>query len=154
FRIEIFLFGNTQDYVDALPHVQPPDRLEKSAYLLKGPDRIFIVAKDKSPEDIANDVGHALGHALFERYVAWRPFWLAEGAAEFIRKVGRSADTKGISDDEGFAARDLVTIVPSATYNDSEPGGAFRTQSYRLLRILLDDKADVLKQYLRDLKAD
>jgi hypothetical protein len=36
--------------------VAPPER---NAYLLTGPDRVFIIAKDKSPEDIANDVGHA-----------------------------------------------------------------------------------------------
>jgi len=146
FPIEIFLFNNEQDFIEALPHGQGEEQLKKAAYLLRGPDRTFIVAKDKSPDDIANDAGHALGHVLFERYVLWRPFWLAEGAAEYVRKAGRSADTKAVSEQEGFSAGDVVTIVPSATYNDNDPGGAFRTESYRLLRILLDEKPDLIRQ--------
>ena len=154
FPIEIFLFNNEQDFIEALPHGQGEEQLKKAAYLLRGPDRTFIVAKDKSPDDIANDAGHALGHVLFERYVLWRPFWLAEGAAEYIRKAGRSADTKAVSEQEGFSAGDVVTIVPSATYNDDDPGGAFRTESYRLLRILLDEKPDLIRQYLQSLRME
>jgi len=154
FPIEIFLFNNEQDFIEALPHAQGEEQLKKAAYLLRGPDRIFIVAKDKSPDDIANDAGHALGHVLFERYVLWRPFWLAEGAAEYVRKAGRSADTKAVSEQEGFSAGDVVTIVPSATYNDNDPGGAFRTESYRLLRILLDEKPDLIRQYLQSLRME
>jgi len=154
FPIEIFLFNNEQDFIEALPHAQGEEQLKKAAYLLGGPDRTFIVAKDKSPDDIANDAGHALGHVLFERYVLWRPFWLAEGAAEYVRKAGRSADTKAVSEQEGFSAGDVVTIVPSATYNDNDPGGAFRTESYRLLRILLDEKPDLIRQYLQSLRME
>ena len=154
FPIEIFLFNNEQDFIEALPHAQGEEQLKKAAYLLRGPDRTFIVAKDKSPDDIANDAGHALGHVLFERYVLWRPFWLAEGAAEYVRKAGRSADTKAVSEQEGFSAGDVVTIVPSATYNDDDPGGAFRTESYRLLRILLDEKPDLIRQYLQSLRME
>src|SRR2546425_2499828 len=154
FPIEIFLFNNEQDFIEALPHAQGEEQLKKAAYLLGGPDRTFIVAKDKSPDDIANDAGHALGHVLFERYVLWRPFWLAEGAAEYVRKGGRSADTKAVSEQEGFSAGDVVTIVPSATYNDNDPGGAFRTESYRLLRILLDEKPDLIRQYLQSLRME
>ena len=154
FPVEIFLVNNEQDFIEALPHAQGEEQLKKAAYLLRGPDRIFIVAKDKSPDDIANDAGHALGHVLFERYVLWRPFWLAEGAAEYVRKAGRSADTKAVSEQEGFSAGDVVTIVPSATYNDDDPGGAFRTESYRLLRILLDEKPDLIRQYLQSLRME
>jgi TonB family protein len=160
FPIEVFLFNNEQDFTEALPHIknekaeQAEEELRKSAYLLRGPDRTFIIAKDKSPDDIANDVGHALGHVLFERYVMWRPFWLAEGAAEYVRKIGRSADTKAISEQDAFGAADIITIVPSGTYNDNDPGGAFRTQSYRLFRILLDEKQDVLRQYLQSLRME
>jgi len=154
FPIEIFLFNNEQDFIEALPHAQGEEQLKKAAYLLRGPDRTFIVAKDKSPDDIANDAGHALGHVLFERYVLWRPFWLAEGAAEYVRKAGRSADTKAVSEQEGFSAGDVVTIVPSATYDDNDPGGAFRTESYRLLRILLDEKPDLIRQYLQSLRME
>jgi TonB family protein len=154
FPIEVFLFSNEQDFIEALPHAQGEEQLRKSAYLLRGPDRTFIVARDKSPDDIANDVGHPLGHVLFERYVLWRPFWLAEGAAEYVRKSGRAADTKAVSEQEGFSAADVITIVPSATYNDNDPGGAFRTESYRLLRILLDEKPDVIRQYLQALRME
>ena len=154
FPVEIFLFNNEQDFIEALPHAQGEEQLKKAAYLLRGPDRTFIVAKDKSPDDIANDAGHALGHVLFERYVLWRPFWLAEGAAEYVRKAGRSADTKAVSEQEGFSAGDVVTIVPSATYDDNDPGGAFRTESYRLLRILLDEKPDLIRQYLQSLRME
>jgi TonB family protein len=152
FPIEVFLFGNDQDFVDVAPRPKTQDEPRKDAYLLRGPDRIFIVAKDKAPDDITNDVGHALGHVLFERYVLWRPFWLAEGVAEYVRKVGRSADTKGISEQDWFAAADVVTIVPSATYNDSDPGGAFRTESYRLMRLLANEKPDVIKRYVEALR--
>src|SRR5436309_15785317 len=151
FPIEIFLFNNEQDFIEALPHAEGEEELRKAAYLLRGPDRTFIVAKDKSPDDIANDVGHALGHVLFERYVLWRPFWLAEGAAEYVRKAGRSADTKKISEEDSFTAADLVTIVPSSNYNDNEPGGAFRAQSYRLLRVVLEENSDLLQQYIQEL---
>jgi TonB family protein len=154
FPIEVFLFNDEVDYVEALPRAQGEEQLTRSAYLLRGPDRIFIVAKDKSPDDIADDVGHALGHVLFERYVVWRPFWLAEGAAEYVRKVGRSPDTKQISEKDGFTAADLVTIVPSGTYNDNDPPTAFRIQSHRFLRILFDEKPDVLKQYFQSLRTE
>src|SRR5437867_3566464 len=154
FPIEIFLFNNEQDFIEALPHAQGEEQLKKAAYLLRGPDRTFLVAKDKSPDDIANDAGHALGHVLFERYVLWRPFWLAESAAEYVRKAGRSADTKVVSEQEGFSVGDVVTIVPSATYNDNDPGVAFRTESYRLLRILLDEKPDLIRQYLQSLRME
>ena len=157
FPIEIFLFNQEPDFIEILPRVQgqqAENQLRKNAYLLRGPDRIFIVAKDKSPDDIANDVGHALGHVLFERYVVWRPFWLAEGAAELVRKIGRSADTKPITEQEGFSAADMFTIVPSATYNDSDPPTPFRTEAYRLLRFVLEQKPDVLRQYLQALRAE
>lgn len=154
FPIEIFLFNNEPDYIEASPRTKGEERLTKSGYLLRGPDRVFIVTKDKSPEDISNDVGHALGHVLFERYVMWRSFWLSEGAAEYVRKVGRSPDTKAVSEKDGFSASDLVTIVPSATYNDNDPPGAFRIQSHRLVRILLDEKQDVLKRYMQALRTE
>jgi TonB family protein len=186
FPIEVFLFKEEQDFIEAIPHVpenpqtgQPSqtvqtqqrglggpqrgigsigisaprgdEQLRKSAYLLRGPDRIFIIAKDKSPDDIANDVGHALGHVLFERYGIWRPFWLAEGTAEYVRKVGRGADTKGIPDEDRFSASDMFTIVPSATYKDDDPPTPFRTEAYRLVRLLVQEKPEVLKKYLADL---
>ena len=170
FPIEILLFKEEPDFNEALPRVkvaqdtvrvvngvpipETEEPIRKNAYLLRGPDRIFIVARDKSPDDIANDVGHALGHILFERYGMWRPFWLAEGAAEYVRKIGRSADTKAIPDDDRFTAADMFAIVPSAKYNDNDPPTPFRTESYRLVRLLLDQKPDVLKQYFQALRLE
>jgi TonB family protein len=214
YPIEVFLFKEDQDFIEALPHVKPPDpnvvtvrqpaiprlppgfpggggvprdpgipggggtpgggtpgnvglppgagspfpdrsaaqeQLSKAAYLLRGPDRIFIVARDKSPDAITNDIGHALGHVLFERYAIWRPFWLAEGAAEYLRKVGRGADTKPLAEDDAFSASDMFTIVPSANYKDDDPPTPFRTESYRLTRLLLEDKPELLRQYIADL---
>jgi TonB family protein len=153
FPIEIFVFNNDQEYLEAAPRPQGEEKLNKSAYVLRGPDRVFIVAKDKSPEDIANDAAHALGHVFFERYGYWRPFWLAEGAGEYLRKAGRPAETKAVSEEQAFGAGDIVTIVQSATYNDNE-AGPFRTQAYRFLRVLLEDHPEVIKPYLQALRAE
>ena len=153
FPIQVFLFKNVEDFNDAAP-TGGTARIDKSAYLQKGPDRTFVIARDKSPEDIADDVGHALGHVFFERYALWRPFWLAEAAGEFFRKTGRNPDTKAVAAADGFAVADLLTIVPSSTYVDSDPGGAFRTQSYRLLRVLLEQRPETLKSYLQDLRSE
>jgi TonB family protein len=158
FPIEVFLFKQEQDFIEALPRLErgadPRTAFEKSAYVVKGPDRVFIVARDKSPEDIADDAGHALGHVLFERKAIWRPFWLAEGAAEYVRKAGRDPDTKKISEEDGFSVKDLLTIVPSATYSDNDEGGAFRRQSYGLLRLILDENPQSVRNYLARLGAE
>jgi TonB family protein len=149
--IEVFLFRNHDDYLGVMPKlplvdgVAPP---EKNAYLLKGPDRVFIVAKDKSAEDIENDVDHALGHVFFEHDVIWRPFWLNEGVAEYVRKLGRNPDTKAVSEKDAFSVEDLLTIAPSATYQDSDSGGAFRTESFRLVRLMLREKPQALRDYM------
>src|SRR5262245_48561533 len=50
FPIEIFMFNEETDLVETLPRVQgveAENQLRKNAHLLRGPDRIFIVAKDK-----------------------------------------------------------------------------------------------------------
>jgi len=120
---------------------------------LRGPDRVFVVAKDKSPEDILNDAAHPLGHVLLERSIYWRPFWLSEAAGEYLRKAGRPAETKAVSEDEVFGVADLVTIVQSSTYDDNV-ATPFRTQSYRLLRVLLENSPDIVKQYLPTLRTE
>ncbi len=148
FPIEVFLFNKETDFLQTLPRPKPEERQDKAAYLLRGPDRIFIVAKDKSADDILDDVGHSLGHVLFERYVMWRPFWLAEGAAEYFRKVGAKVDGKTFAEKELFPVSDLVSIVPSSTYEDSKPEGAFRTLSYRLVRILAAENPRGLREYV------
>src|SRR5438034_11533168 len=42
FPIEVFLFGNEQDFVDVAARPKSEDEESKTAYLLRGPDRIFI----------------------------------------------------------------------------------------------------------------
>jgi TonB family protein len=153
FPIEIFILNNEQDFVDSAPRPQPEEKLNKSAYVLRGPDRIFVVAGDKSPDDIVSDTAHPLGHVLLERYGYWRPFWLAEAAGEYLRKAGRPADTKAVGEDDVFGAADLITIVQSSTYNDNEPT-PFRTQAYRLLRVLLDSNPDIVKRYVQTLRTE
>jgi hypothetical protein len=113
FPIEVYLFSKKEDFLEAAPRPSGPDapaEFPKSAYLWRGPDRIFIGARDKSPSDISDDVGHALGHVLFERCAIWRPFWLAEGAAEYFRKVGRNPENKKVSDKDGYPAGDLLLL--------------------------------------------
>src|SRR2546427_664265 len=70
FPIEVFLFKKVEDFTEVVT-AGPDAAIDKSAYLLKGPDRFFVAARDKSPEVIANDVGHGLGHVFFERFVWW-----------------------------------------------------------------------------------
>ncbi|HEX4997204.1 MAG TPA: TonB family protein [Terriglobia bacterium] len=149
FPVEVFLFDKGQDFTE----VTGPEP-EHSAYLYRGPDRVFVVARDKSPEDIANDVGHALGHVFFERTTLWRPFWLSEGAAEYFRKAGRKPDTKSVPREEAFTARDLLRIVASPSYRDSDPGGASRTQSHRLLRLIKEKHHEALDPFLEALRIE
>ena len=157
FPIEILLFKQGDDFLLSAPKVVPPEIAidsYNSAYLLKGQDRVFIVAQDKSPDDIANEVGHTLGHLFLDRIVLWRPFWLEEGAAEYFRKVGRNPETKRIVPADRIPAGDVLSIVSSATYKDSDPAGPFRIQSYRLLRIAMDDHAAELRAYINASKQE
>jgi len=157
FPIEVFLFSKREEFLETAPRPTGPDapqEFDKSAYLLRGPDRLFVVARDKSPEEIADDVGHALGHAYFERLVMWRPFWLAEGAAEYFRKVGKAPDTKRISEKDGYPVADLLEIVARKDYNDDAPATPFRIQAYRLFRLATSDHASAMREYLVDLRTE
>lgn len=152
FPIEVFLFSKKEEFLEAAPRPTGPDgpsEFEKSAYLWRGPDRIFVAARDKSPADITNDVGHALGHVFFERTVRWRPFWVAEGVAELFRKVGRSPDTRRVAD--GYPVTDILEIVPARQYDDDAPATPFRIQAHRLLRVVLAEHGPQFKAFLKDL---
>jgi len=153
FPIEVFLFKHSEDFISAAPSGSGVD-MYSSAFFMNGPDRVFVVAQDKSPEDIANDIGHTLGHLFLNRMVLWHPFWLEEGAAEFFRKAGRSPDTKRVMPEDRIGVTDLVRIVPSSTYKDSDPAGPFRIQAYRLLRLVLDENASELRSYVNALKPE
>jgi TonB family protein len=157
FPIEILLFKHTEDFLSPAPPATPPDTgidSYSSAYILRGADRTFIVAQDNSPDAIANDVGHELGHVFLDRMVLWRPFWLEEAAAEYFRKVGRNPEGKRIVPADRIPVGDILTIVPSGTYKDSDPATPFRIQSYRFLRIVLDEHAAELRAYINALKAE
>jgi len=157
FPIEILLFKHTEDFLSSAPRVTPPDTgidAYNSAYVLRGADRIFIVAQDNSPDDIANEVGHELGHLFLDRMLLWRPFWLEEGAAEYFRKVGRNPEGKRIVPADRIPVGDILTIVPSATFKDGDPAGPFRIQSYRFLRIVLEEHAAELRAYISALKTE
>jgi len=86
--------------------------------------------------------------------VLWRPFWLEEGAGEYFRKVGRNPDGKRVAQEDRLRAGDVLKIVPSSTYNDADPAGSFRIQSYRLLRIVLEQNPAELRSYLMELKLE
>jgi TonB family protein len=154
FPVEVLLFSKREDLIPFTPARKSSTEAEpelKSAYLLRGPDRVFIVARDKAPEDIADDVGHALGHIYFERLGMWRPFWMAEGAAEYFRKVGRSPDAKRISEKDGYTVEDLLEIVPSKDADDSIQT-PFKTQSHRLFRLLASEQSAAFRGLLATLK--
>lgn len=155
FPIEVLLFSKKEDFLEAAPRPAGPDapaEFPKSAYLWRGPDRIFIGARDKTPGEISEDVGHALGHVFFERSTIWRPFWLAEGAAEYFRKVGRNPDNKKVSDKDGYPVEDLLEIIPTKQYDDDAPPTAFRLQSHRLLRLVLSRHGSGFRALLKELR--
>ena len=157
FPVEVFLFSKREEFLETAPKPTGPDaptEFDKSAYLLRGPDRVFVVARDKSPEDIADDVGHALGHVFFERVVMWRPFWVAEGAAEYFRKVGRAPDTKRVAEKDGYSVADLLEIVASKDYQDGAPPTAFRVQAHRLFRLAIAEQGAAFREYLASLKTE
>jgi TonB family protein len=152
FPVEVFLFSKKEEFLEGAPRPSGPDapsEFQKAAYLWRGPDRIFVAARDRSPADIADDVGHALGHVFFERTVRWRPFWLAEGAAEVFRKVGRNPDTRKVAN--GYPVTDILEIVPARQYDDDAPASPFRIQAHRLFRIVANEHGPKLKSFLQEL---
>jgi TonB family protein len=155
FPIEVFLFSKKEDFLEAAPRPSGPDapqEFEKSAYLWRGPDRVFVAARDKSPNDIADDVGHALGHAFFERLALWRPFWLEEAAAEHFRNVRRNPDNRRVKD--GYPVSEIFDLVPSRKYDDEVGSAPFRLQAHRLLRIVAAEHRPALQEYLKALHTD
>jgi TonB family protein len=157
FPVEILLFSKREEFLETAPKPagpEAPPEFDKSAYLWRGPDRIFIGARDRSPEDIADDVGHALGHVFFERVARWRPHWLAEASAEYFRKIGRNPDTKRFSEKDGYPASDLLEIVQSRDYDDELRGTPFRIQAHRLLRVVANGHREALRDFIRDLRAE
>jgi len=151
-RIRIVLVDDRQDFLGWIP--EPLKIHNLAAYLLSGSGGAFVLARDSSPESIADDVGHALGHLLLSRSVLWQPFWLQEGIGEYLRRLGRGGDDDPVSREEGFSLSDVVTIVPSQNYNDLAEGGVFRLQSYHLVRILLERYPEAFNAYFRSLREE
>jgi TonB family protein len=151
FPVEILMFKKGEDFNAAVPVGTVVD-VFTNAVFLKGPDRFFILAQDRSPDEIAGDVGHALGHVFLNRLIYWRPFWLAEAAGEYFRKIGKGPENKKILPEHRITVADLLKIVPSATFKDSDPAGPFRIQSYRFFRILLDQNPAEFKSYFKELQ--
>lgn len=151
-RIRIVLVDDRQDFLGWIP--EPLKIHNLAAYLLSGSGGAFVLARDSSPESIADDVGHALGHLLLSRSVLWQPFWLQEGIGEYLRRLGRGGDDDPVSREEGFSLSDVVTIVPSQNYDDLAEGGVFRLQSYHLVRILLERYREAFNAYLRSLRGE
>jgi len=154
FPIEVFLFSKKEEFLEVAPRPTGPDaprETEKSAHLWRGADRVFIVARDKAPADIAEDVGHSLGHVFMERLVLWRPYWLAEGAAEYFRKIGRNPDNRRIAEKDGYPVADILDIVPLKEYDDDASLTAFKVQSHRLLRVVLSQDGAAFRAFLKAL---
>lgn len=158
FPVEVFLFSKKEEFLEAAPRPAGPEaggEFIKSAYLWRGPDRVFVGARDRSPAEISDDVGHALGHIFFERTVIWRPFWLGEGAAEYFRKVGRNPDNKRVAEKDGYPVEDIAEIVRPPKYDDEAPAPnitAFRIQAHRLLRLMLvQSHAAEFRAYMKEL---
>jgi TonB family protein len=162
FRIRVFLMDDQEEFADSVPESSLKTigtrrrRLvaSESAYLVFSATGTFIVARDQDPSSIADDVAHSLGHLLLARSTLWHPFWLQEGVGEYLRRLGRGNTDGAVSRKDGFSVPDLLTVVPSGTYDDLEDGGPFRKQSYHLLRVLTDNFPDELEAFLQALRAD
>lgn len=149
FPIRVFIFEKPEPFLESVPRgLTNPNR---AAYLVRGAEQIFVTSRDKSTDDIVDAVGVALGQVFFESKVMWRPFWLSEAISEYFRKVQRPPDTKPVSADESYPVEDLLTIVPSSTYDRAAPRTPFRVQAYRLLRVVLESSPDALREYVGEL---
>ena len=161
FPIQVFLMDKRDDLRDSVPESvlrtigemlgDPRLVADRSGYLVYSPTRTFILARDHDPSDIADDVGHSLGHLLLARSTLWQPFWLQEGVGEYMRMLGRGRGDNAVSADDAYPVEDLLRIVPREGYNDLEDGAVFRKQSYHLLRILMEHYNDQFHSYLRAL---
>ena len=148
-RIRIVLFDNRQNFLEWVPEALTIH--DKAAFLVQGSGGPFVLARDSSPESIADDVGHSLGHLLLSRAVLWQPFWLQEGVGEYLRRLGRDGGEDAVSRADGFSLPDVLEIVPSQDYDDLDEGGVFRRQSYHLFRVLVDRHPEELGAYLLSL---
>jgi TonB family protein len=94
---------------------------------------------------------------FFSRLSVWRPFWLAEAAAEHFRKVGRNPENKRVPAKDGYPVADLVEIIRTRDYDDdallTPATTAFRIQSHRLLQLVLAQHGAEFRAFLKELTA-
>jgi TonB family protein len=158
FPIRVLLFDDTDEYQRLLPERVRTERTldndlvaPRDAYLVRGGTDWLIAARDESPDDLVDDVGHSLGHLFLARSAMWQPFWLQEAAGEFVRLVGREDRNGDLDPDEAYAVGELIKIVPSTAFDDFGDGGPFRVTSYFLLRVLMENHPEVLDAYMEDI---
>ncbi len=158
FPIRVFLFDELQDFQSFLPEAVTTrlnlrnERVpERSGYLFRGDIGAFIVLRDRGVDDLADDVGHSVGHLLLAQSLLWQPFWLQEAVGEFVRALGRGGGGDPVDAGEAFPLDELVEIVPSEDFDDLGDGGTFRRQSYHLFRVLLEDYPRILADYVAEL---
>ena len=144
-KIAVVVFRETDDFRRLIPG-WVGERTDEDAYLVSGEVGTFILARDRSADDIAADIAHPLGHLLLSRSIVWRPFWLEEGVGEYLRRAGTGERPPEVGDP--YRLSDLLAAVPSAAYDDLDEGGDFRRQSYLLFRILLEDSPALLGEFL------
>ncbi len=161
FPIRVVLFDDRDEFQRIIPEsvrteLTLTDELvgRHDAYLIQGSTDWFIAARDESPDDLINDVGHSLGHLFLARSGLWRPFWLEEAVGEFVRFVGREEQDDDLAAEDAYPVAEVLEIVPSATFDDLGDGGPFRLSAYFLLRVLMEDHPDVLEAYFRDLAVE
>ncbi len=166
FRIRVFLMDSREEFTESVPDSVLKTigtgvggrrgRLvaNESGYLILSPTGTFLLARDQDPSDIADDVAHSLGHLLLGRTTLWQPFWLQEGVGEYLRRLGRGKRDQAVSREDGFSVPEILSIVPSETYDDLDGSGAFRTQSYHLLRVMMESFPAELESFLQALRED
>jgi len=145
FPIEVFLFKKPEDFTEVVPVAQAT--IEKTAYLFRGPDRVFVAARDKSPEMIANDVGHVLdtcsssgsGGGVRSGCRKARQSCSAQSAVSRIRKRYRRRRLHGNRVVESRAERHLQR---------QRSAGSLRIESHRLLRLLITEQSSALRDTL------
>lgn len=158
--IGVFLVRDQESFVEAVPEevlnpeaartagVAAPRPASRHAYLVDGSAGAFVIARDRSPEDIADHVAHQLGHLLLRRSILWQPLWLQEGVGEYLRRLGSDDRDSAVSPDDAIPIDRLLRMRPGPTYDDLGDGGSLRIQSYHLLRILLDRHRADFDNYL------
>ena len=161
--IGVFLMRDQESFAEAVPEkvlnpaaartagAAAPRRANRRAYLVDGSAGAFIIARDRSPEDIAKDVAHQLGHLLLARSALWQPLWLQEGVGEYLRRLGTDDRDSAVSGEDAESIDELLRIRPGPTFDDLGDGGRFRIQSYHLLRVLLDRHRAAFDRYFAGL---